>query len=55
MKDKIVLGTYISFDEFSHMEHEFRAFNEFMSETGMKLSLVGRDDSMQHVVVRREK
>ena len=55
MEDRIASGTYIYFDEFSHMEHEFRAFNEFMSETGMKFSLVGRDDSMQHVVVRREK
>jgi hypothetical protein len=55
LKDKIVPGTYIYFDEFSHMEHEFRAFNEFIKETGMKFSLVGRDDSMQHVVFRREK
>ncbi len=54
LKDKIVPGTYIYFDEFSHMDHEFRAFNEFMSETGMKFSLVGVADAMQHVVFRRE-
>lgn len=55
LKDRIVPGTYIYFDEFSHMEHEFRAFNEFMNETGMVFSLVGVADAMQHVVFRREK
>jgi hypothetical protein len=54
LEDKIVPGTYIYFDEFSHMDHEFRAFDEFMNETGMKFSLVGLADSMQHVVFRRE-
>jgi hypothetical protein len=54
LREKIVPGTYIYFDEFSHLEHEFRAFTEFMSETGMRFSLVGFADSMQHVVFKRE-
>jgi hypothetical protein len=54
LNDQIVPGTYIYFDEFNHMDHEFRAFNEFMNETGMKFSLVGVADAMQHVVFRRE-
>lgn len=54
LKNQIVPGTYIYFDEFSHIEHEFRAFNEFMKLTGMKFSLVGVADALQHVVFRRE-
>jgi hypothetical protein len=54
LKDQIIPGTYIFFDEFNTMEHEFRAFDEFINETGMRFSLVGFADSMQHVVFRRE-
>jgi Macrocin-O-methyltransferase (TylF) len=54
LRDIIKPGTYIYFDEFSDMNHEFRAFDEFLSETGMKFSLVGEADAMQHVLFRRE-
>lgn len=54
LKDKILPGTYIYFDEFSDMEHEFRAFDEFITGTGMKFSLLGVADAMQHAVFRRE-
>jgi hypothetical protein len=54
LRDRIVPGTYIYFDEFSHTEHEFRAFKEFMRETGMKFSVVGVANAMEHFVFKRE-
>lgn len=40
LKDEIIPGTYIYFDEFNR-NHELRAFDELMNETGMRFSLVG--------------
>ena len=54
LKDEIAPGTYIYFDEFSNRDHELRAFDEFMTETGMNFSLVGVTDAMQHAVFRRD-
>ncbi len=54
LKDQIVPGSYIYFDEFSHPEHEFKAFKEFMIETGMKFSVVGVANTMEHFMFRRE-
>jgi len=54
LKNEIVPGTYIYFDEFNHRDHELRAFDEFINETGMKFSLLGATRTMQHVVFRRD-
>lgn len=53
LQSYIVPGTYIYLDEFNHRDHELRAFDEFMSETGMKFSLVGASRAMQHAVFKR--
>jgi O-methyltransferase len=54
LKNEIVPGTYIYFDEFNSRNHELRAFDEFMNETGMKFSLVGATRTLQHAVFKRE-
>jgi Macrocin-O-methyltransferase (TylF) len=54
LKNEIVRGTYIYFDEFNHRDHELRAFDEFIDETGMKFSLVGVTRTMQHALFRRD-
>jgi hypothetical protein len=54
LKDYIVPGTYVYFDEFNQSQHELKAFNEFMDETGMKFSLLGATPTMQHVLFRRD-
>ena len=53
LKDEIIPGTYIYFDEFNHRDHELRAFDEFINETGMKFSLVGATRTLAHAVFRR--
>src|SRR5712664_1752380 len=53
LQTNIVPGTYIYFDEFHHREHELRAFDEFINETGMKFSLVGATRGLQRVVFSR--
>lgn len=50
LRDEIVLGTYIYFDEFNH---ELPAFDEFINETGMQFSLVGVTRTMEHAVFQR--
>jgi hypothetical protein len=54
LKNEIVPGTYIYFDEFNNRDHELRAFDEFINETGMSFSLVGVSRTMQHAVFRRD-
>jgi O-methyltransferase len=54
LKDQITPGTYIYFDEFNHRDHELRAFEEFINETGMKFSLLGVTRTMEHVLFRRD-
>jgi hypothetical protein len=49
----IVPGTYIYFDEFHHRDHELRAFDEFINQTGMKFSLVAVTRYLQHAVFMR--
>jgi hypothetical protein len=53
LRVNIVPGTYIYFDEFNHRDHELRAFEEFISETGMTFSLLGATHTLEHVVFRR--
>lgn len=54
LKDQIVSGTYIYFDEFNQRNHELRAFDEFVNETGMRFSLVGTTRTFQEMIFRRE-
>jgi Macrocin-O-methyltransferase (TylF) len=53
LRDLIVPGTYIYFDEFNHRFHEMRAFDEFIRETGMKFLLVGATNTLEHVAFCR--
>ena len=52
LRDLIVSGAYIYFDEFNHRFHELRAFDEFIRETGTKFSLVGATKTLEHVAFR---
>jgi hypothetical protein len=52
LKDQIVPGTYIHFDEFSQRDHELRAIDELINETGMTFSLVGASRTLQHAVFK---
>jgi len=54
LENEIVPGTYVYFDEFSHRDHELRAFDEFCEETGMKFALVGATRALDQVVFRRD-
>lgn len=42
-------GTFIYFDEMNHMEHEPRAFDEFIDATGRQFKLVSADKSQAFV------
>ena len=53
LQDVIVPGTYIYFDEFNHRHHELRAFNEFVTRTGMKFSLLGVTRTLEGVLFQR--
>lgn len=53
LKDAIVPGTYLYFDEFQDGRHEFRAFNEFLQATGMRFAMVGATSALQQVAFRR--
>jgi Macrocin-O-methyltransferase (TylF) len=54
-RDTIVPGTYIYFDEFNHQFHELRAFDEFVSQTGMSFELLGTNRTMEHALFRRKR
>jgi hypothetical protein len=54
LKDQIVPGTYIYFDEFNVRRDELRAFDEFINETGKRFSVLGATRILQHVVFRCE-
>ena len=41
LKNEIVPGTYIYFDEFADRENELRAFSEFVLDTEMRFELLG--------------
>jgi hypothetical protein len=49
LRPHIKPGTFIYFDEFNHVEHEPRAFDEFMAESGLKFGVVCADKSMAFV------
>jgi hypothetical protein len=52
LRELIVSGTYIYFDEFNHRLHELQAFDEFIRETGIKFSLVGAGKTLEFIAFR---
>lgn len=53
MKPHIVEGSYLYFDEFHHRDHEMKAFDEFLVDTGYKFELAGAVKTMDQVLFRR--
>jgi hypothetical protein len=49
LRNHIRPGTFIYFDELEHREHEARAFDEFMAESGHVFLLVSAHVSLAHV------
>lgn len=47
------VGTWLYFDEFSNAQHEFRAFREFVEETGMQFEVVAESNALWNVAFRR--
>ena len=53
LKPHISLGTYLYFDEFQSREHEPKAFDEFLSETGWNFRLVAANRGLSSVLFQR--
>lgn len=53
LKPHISFGTYLYFDEFQSREHELKAFDEFLSETGWTFHLVAATRGFTHVLFQR--
>lgn len=53
LRDAIVPGTYIYFDEFCDRHHELKAFDEFRCQTGMKFRLLGVTRALQKALFQR--
>lgn len=49
MRPYIRKGSFLYFDEIHYADHEQRAFDEFINETGMKFRCCGADKSLAHV------
>lgn len=45
----VTAGTLLYFDEFNHHEHELRAFDEFLTRTGLRVRAVGEARAMSQV------
>ena len=54
IRERLEPGSYLYFDEFHHRGDEMRAFDEFVSETGMRFRLVGVTRELAGVAFRRE-
>jgi hypothetical protein len=50
IRPHVSVGTYFYFDEFYSRDHELRAFDEFLSTTQHRFSLVATDPSMSRVL-----
>ena len=48
-REHIKPGTFTYFDEMSRLEHEPKAFAEFMEETGLRFELVATDESLNNM------
>jgi len=53
LEKAIVPGAHLYFDEFNHRFDELRAFDDFVTRTGMKFSLLGATHALDQVVFRR--
>jgi O-methyltransferase len=53
LKPHISPGTYLYFDEFQAREHEAKAFDEFLSETGWTFRLVAASRGLSNVLFQR--
>lgn len=53
LKQHIKVGTILYFDEFWDRYHEMKAFEEFLTETGMKFKLLAVANGMRCVAFRR--
>jgi hypothetical protein len=53
LKDAVSVGTWLYFDEFSSWRHEFRAFREFVEETGMRFKAVTQADALWNIAFQR--
>ncbi len=49
----IAVGTYLYFDEFPAREHEAKAFDEFLSETGWTFRVVAASRGLTNVLFQR--
>jgi hypothetical protein len=50
VRDAIVPGTYLYFDDFNQPLHEVRAFDEFIEQTKMKFELLGATYALGNVL-----
>jgi hypothetical protein len=53
LKPHISPGTYLYFDEFQAREHESKAFDEFLSETGWSFRVAGASRGLTNVLFQR--
>lgn len=53
LKPHISVGTYLYFDEFQAREHESKAFDEFLSETGWTFRAVAASRGLTNVLFQR--
>jgi len=53
LKPHISFGTYLYFDEFQAREHELKAFDEFLSETGWTFQVVAATRGLTQVLFQR--
>lgn len=53
LRTRMPVGTWLYFDEFSKSRHEFRAFREFVQETGMQFEAVAESNALWNVAFRR--
>lgn len=53
LREAIVPGTIIIFDEFCDRMHELKAFDEFLRATGMKFRALAATKTLEHVAFER--
>jgi O-methyltransferase len=53
LRTHIVVGAILQFDEFCDRQHELKAFDEFLSETGMKFRLIGANQTLAQAAFQR--
>lgn len=54
LRDAIVPGSYLLFDEFSDRRHEMRAFEEFLAESGQRFEFLAGDRTLARVAFQRK-